>query len=453
MTTTTSPLPAGGRSREEIAKHEIGITTISRSTAWMTVVAFLVLIFTVPALEWLGASVGVTNESPKTWAHLTGIPESVRSRLAEARAAHFSLWGRTVAVNRGVLSGLQDFERGLEQESWLGQRLRPYAQFLLTRWLGAGNERVYPGRDGWLFYRPDVESVTGPGFLEPSQMARRIRSTPEWQSPPQPDPRIPLRQLKRDLEARGIALIVMPTPVKPTVHPEKLASRLAGELTPIQNASYARFVADLNAAGVLVFDSSPILAAERRTSPQFMATDTHWRPEALERAAEALVAFIEQHVSLPRLPEPAYRLERIEFHYPGDIARMLDLPPRAQLFAPDHIWPTLVVNRDGSPWRASREADVLLLGDSFSNIYTGETFGGPRTGGLAAHVSYLLRRPLDRITENGGGSYATREMLQRDPDRLEGKKLVVYQFATRELAFGDWKVISLAVSRSTNKPR
>ena len=37
----------------------------------------------------------------------------------------------------------------------------------MTGWLGAGNERVYPGRDGWLFYRPDVEYVTGRGFLDP----------------------------------------------------------------------------------------------------------------------------------------------------------------------------------------------------------------------------------------------------------------------------------------------
>jgi hypothetical protein len=453
MTTTTSPLPAGGHSREEIAKREIGITTISRPTAWMTVVVFLALIFSVPALEWLGTTIGVTNESPKTWAHLTQIPQSVRSRLAEATAAHLSLWGRTVAVNRGVLSGLQDFERGLEQESVLGQRLRPYAQFLLTRWLGAGNERVYPGRDGWLFYRPDVESVTGPGFLEPSQMAKRIRSTPEWQLPPQPDPRIAFRQFKKDLDTRGIALIVVPTPVKPSIQPEKLTARFAGRSAPVQNASYARFVADLTAEGILVFDPSPILMTEGRTSPQFLATDTHWRPEAMEAVAEVLVTFITQHVPLPAVPEPAYRLERVEVDYIGDTARLLDLPSGIELFAPARIWPTRVLNRDRSPWRAARDADVLLLGDSFSNVYTGESFGGNSAAGFAAHVSYLLRRPVDRLVENAGGSYATREILQRDPARLVGKKLVVHQFATRELAFGDWKVIPLAVSRLTDRPR
>ena len=44
----------------------------------------------------------------------------------------------------------------------------------MTGWLGAGNERVYVGRDGWLFYRPDVEYLTGRGFLDPAQIERRI---------------------------------------------------------------------------------------------------------------------------------------------------------------------------------------------------------------------------------------------------------------------------------------
>ena len=58
-------------------------------------------------------------------------------------------------------------------------------------------------------------------------------------------------------------------------------------------------------------------------------------------------------------------------------------------------------------------------------------------------LSYALRRPIDRIVQNDEGAFATRAMLQRTPDRLEGKRVVVYQFAERELAFGDWKVIGL----------
>src|SRR3970040_559590 len=49
-------------------------------------------------------------------------------------------------------------------------------------------------RDGWLFYRPDVEYLTGRPFLEPAQIQRRIRAAPEWTVPPVSDPRPALIQ-------------------------------------------------------------------------------------------------------------------------------------------------------------------------------------------------------------------------------------------------------------------
>ena len=47
----------------------------------------------------------------------------------------------------------------LEETSFLRHWLLPPAQELLCR-VGAGNEEVYLGRDGWLFYRFDVDHLT-----------------------------------------------------------------------------------------------------------------------------------------------------------------------------------------------------------------------------------------------------------------------------------------------------
>ena len=443
MTVAAESLPTGGRSREEIAKIEIGVTTIAPLTAWLLLLTLVAMIFAVPAFELI-APRDDDQAAPTTWSHLVQIPAGIRQRLAEANALPgATLWQRTLAVNRAILSGLQDFERGLEQESRLGRALRPPAQLVMTRWLGAGNERAYPGRDGWVFYRPDVEYVTGPGFLDPSQQKRRIAATPEWTSPPQPDPRPALLQFKRDLDARGIALVVVPTPVKPVIHPEKLAPRLAETSGPVHNLSYRTFIADLKAQGIVVFDPSDILADGRLASPQYMAADTHWRPEALEAVAEGLAAFVEARIALPAVPEPGYRLERTEQRYLGDTGRMLDLPPGATLYPPELIYPTRVLRADGSAWRPSRDADVLVLGDSFSRIFATASWDPDRAAGFVEHLSYILGRPLDRIVQDDNGAFATREMLYRDPERLTGKRIVIYQFATRELAAGDWKLISL----------
>jgi hypothetical protein len=72
--------------------------------------------------------------------------------------------------------------------------------------------------------------------------------------------------------------------------------------------------------------------------------------------------------------------------------------------------------------------------------------------GLAEQLSFALNRPVDAILRNDDGAYATREILSRElaqgEDRLAGKKIVVWQFAARELAVGDWKLLDMTLTQS-----
>jgi alginate O-acetyltransferase complex protein AlgJ len=86
---------------------------------------------------------------------------------------------------------------------------------------------------------------------------------------------------------------------------------------------------------------------------------------------------------------------------------------------------------------------VLLLGDSFANIYSGEDLDWGQNAGLAEHISLASGRGVDRLVLNAGGASATRAALARDSGRLEGKTAVVYEFAARDLSSGDWKIIPL----------
>jgi alginate O-acetyltransferase complex protein AlgJ len=433
-------LPSGGPSREEIARRELGHTQIAPTTARILLAWFVAAILAVPTIELLGARARAASGVAVSWSHLLGLPRAIRTHLADNPPKEGRAWQRLQSANRVVLAGLSAFEGGLEDESILGQTLRPRTQAMMTRWLGAGNERVYAGENRWLFYRPDVEYLTGAGFLDPSQQQRRTDAVSEWETPPQPDPRRAIMQLQNQLARRGIALVVIPTPVKPGVHPEMLSRRYAGTSVVLQNPSFAAFVDDLRQNGVLVFDPSTILASGRADGPQYLAMDTHWRPEAMELVAEQLRDFIAANASLPPVDDPGYLVERVEVSNIGDVARMLDLPPGQPLHAPETVWLRRVLQPDGSAWRPSRDADVLVLGDSFANIYTLESLGWGTSAGLVEQLSFVLRRPLDRIVQNDDGAFATRVMLMQDPERLNGKRVVVYQFAARELSMGDWKM-------------
>lgn len=458
-------------SREEIAKIEIGHTNVSPRVAGTLVVWFLLMLAVLPAAEVFGVA---SSGDLGPWSHLAGVPDTIRERLTALRAESQEpgMWRQLVASNRAVLQGLSGFERSLEDQSVVGRALRPPTQWVLSGALGAGNERVYVGRDGWLFYRPDVEYVTGRGFLEPAEMARRIAAADEYEQPPQPDPRPAILQFKRDLERRGITLVLMPTPVKPVVHGDRLwpgngagRPRTEGEpdarlngaadgtaaLAGLHNASYRAFLDELTRAGVLVFDPSAELASASASGPQYLATDTHWRPEAMQRVAESLASFLERHVPLPAVPPPGYTAQRREAQQLGDTAVMLDLPQGQTLYPPERVTLRFITDASGDPWRADRAADILLLGDSFTNMYSLATMGWGESAGLAEQLSYILQRPVDRIVQNDQGAHATRAILRREldaaVDRLMGKRVVVWQFAARELSSGDWKLIEIPQSR------
>jgi hypothetical protein len=438
-------LPGGGPSREQIARRDLGHTTVSRDVVRLLLAFFLAVIALVPIAELAVARArrALNVDTDTAWSQLFRIPREVRFHVAGfmPSAQESGLWQLVVSTNRIVLAGMIGFERMLEDESLLGGTLRPPAQLVMTDWLRAGNERVYIGRDNWVFFREDVEYLTGRRFLDPAQVMRRVAAAPEWTAPPQPDPRRAIVQFRDDLAARGITLVVMPTPLKPGVHPEMLSRRYTGATGVLQNESYRSFVDDLRKADVVVFDPSEMLATARRSGPQYLISDTHWRPETMEAVAEQLAGFIAEHAPLPVVADPGYQVERSEVSNAGDIARMLDLPGTQRLFPPESVWLRRILQPDGTPWASSRDADVLVLGDSFANIYALESMGWGTSAGLVEQLSYTLRRPLDRLVQNDEGSFATRALISMDPDRLNGKRVVVYQFAARELAFGDWKEI------------
>jgi len=436
--------------REEAALAEVGRTDFSRGAARALAAVFVATVLA-PAVVQSVRDVRehLVGRRASAWPQALDIAGSLPAagkRFAEAEGSAF---GRLLAANRLLQRDMDRYEDALEDESVLGKAVRPKVQALLAGWLGAGNEEAYVGREGWLFYRPGFDYVTRPGFLEARELHRRAASGSEWQRVPQPDPRMAILEFHEQLAARDVRLVVMPTPVKPVIEPERMAAAYEGGASAVQNPSYPRFVSDLERAGVWVFDPSEAMLGTRRGSgrPAYLATDTHWTPQAMEAAAQGLAAFIGDHVPLPPLPPTGQQSAAVEVENSGDIAVMLDLPESHSLLRPERVRVEQVRRRDGGLWRADTSADVLVLGDSFSNVYSLEAMGWGESAGLVERLSLALDRPVDRMVRNDAGAWATRALLARElergRDRLAGKRVVVWQFAMRELAVGDWRRIPM----------
>jgi alginate O-acetyltransferase complex protein AlgJ len=191
---------------------------------------------------------------------------------------------------------------------------------------------------------------------------------------------------------------------------------------------------------------------DRSGNAVYLATDTHWRPEAMELAAAELARLIEERIVLSGTAvDRDWRQTPQIVKNLGDIATMLKLRKNLGVLDEDVVTIRPVTDAAGVPWRPDPAAEVLLLGDSFANIYSLDMMNWGGAAGLAEQLDFALHRPVDTILRNDEGAYATREMLRRElaqgEDRLAGKKVVVWQFAARELAVGDWKLLDMTLKQ------
>ena len=448
------------RTREEQARLEVGHTEISSPVKWTLFVIGMFTLFSVPTVQtYFEIQQDAEGSREIPWPQCCEIFDALPRARTVYRESNGGWISKTFRANAVLLETIDKYEKDLKAESFLTQFVLPPTQQLLVL-AGSGNEKVYVGRQGWLFYRPGVDYCTGPGFLSPLQMARQADSGTEWQSAPQPDPRAAILDFHRQLAERNIRLVIMPTPDKTTIHPEKFSSRYEDRQTSIHNPSYRQFLSEIQAEGVLVCDVTDVLAQyrDRSGNAAYLATDTHWRPEAMELAAAELARLIDEKSVLGATAVDRYR------HQPprdvrnlGDIARMLKLSQNQAVFDEEVVTIRPVSDVAGIPWRPDPAAEVLLLGDSFANIYSLEVMNWGYAAGLAEQLSIALNCPVDTILLNDNGAYATRETLSRElaqgGDRLAAKKVVVWQFAARELAVGDWRLFDMTVGRSRSRDK
>lgn len=438
--------------REEQARREVGRTEISRWLSLALGIAFVATLLLGVAPRFLILSGEVESG--------TGVAASFDAFARQAGAALGARFGGTVFDrNRALHRAVDDLESAVEEASWMRRDLAPGVQSVLSTRLGVGNEQVYLGGGGWLYFRASVDSLTGPPFLASGVLARRSLGGEEWFAPPNPDPLPAIVSWVEKLAERDIALLLVPTPVKASILPGGLAG--AHFVGAVQNASYPDFLDRVRAAGAEVYDPTEVLLALRQEgTPVYLRADTHWRPEAVERVADALARRVEtilanRQVELATVSQ-AYRRQAVRVVNRGDLLELLGLPGNQVLIAEEEIELHRVVDARRRLWRAEVDSPILLLGDSFSNVYSMPELGWGGGAGLAEQLSYNLGLPVDKLVVNAGGAYGARERLvgelAQGRDRLAGKRLVIWQFAQRELASGDWKLLPLPLPTTTMTP-
>ena len=348
---------------------------------------------------------------------------------------------REARSGRSLLRHIQDFESALEDRAVVSTALQPPTQWLQLTLFRQGNEKVVLGRDGWLFYRPGVEFITGEGFGGPAALRPN-----EKEASVNLDPLPAIVKFHEDLKARGIDLAVVPVPVKATIYPERLRRSYDPAQGPPVNRHLETFFRRLEEQGVNVIDLTPALWEAREKEELFLPLDSHWTPRGVSVFAKALGDELKKRFPYLKTVARSYEARPVEVSNTGDVFEMLKLPAGSRPFGKTRVTAGQVYDLETKkPVEKDERSGVVLLGDSAANIYSIGSMGWGESGGLPEHLCLHLGRPLHWITVNGGAPTATRRRLVRDG--LAGRVLVVWEFIMRDLTHPDpgsgWEVFPL----------
>jgi hypothetical protein len=341
---------------------------------------------------------------------------------------------------------LHSYEATLESNSVWKQFFQPRIQEVLSGPLGYGNDKVVLGRDGWLFYQHGLEYVVHQSITDPSTLEQTAKATVDkaMDASPHPDPRPAILELDRECRKAGIHLVVLPIPDKAMLQPTQLGEQKLGERNNVRNnEGYAGLMRQMREAGVDWFDVTPASIAPGDV--RYLVQDTHWAPSFMDTVASALASHIKESGVLPAAAAVSMRTVETNVTRVGDLVDMLKLPLGQALFAPQTVLVHKILDAQGQPVQPDPQANVLLLGDSFTNIYSLRDLGWGTGAGFGEHLAYHLKQRIDVIAFNGGGPVLTRTELARQENaaRLGFKKVIVYEFAIRDLLGENWKPIAM----------
>ncbi len=352
---------------------------------------------------------------------------------------------------------LASYETALEKSSPVRSWVQANLQAVMTQWLGVGNHKVIIGRNGWLLYQPGVDYVAGADFLSRGALSARMKAMKdrEVEKDPHPDPRPALAAFIRDLRKHDVAVLLLPMPDKSMVHSEQLTAQASRAV--LNNPGYKQFTEEMEQAGAVVFDATELTRTTALTGRTlYLAQDTHWRPEWMAEMATAIAGTVQRRFPLPTPSRPLVTSLRTESRRRlGDLVEMLALPTGQSLYAPEEVVATQIFDQaTNRPLTSDPNSDVVLLGDSFTNIYSDPGLGWGEGAGFAAHLGRALGRPLQVIAQNGAASTGARqEFLRTDQARrLYAKKLLIYEFTIHDLTTANWRPLPLPPQQSKPVP-
>lgn len=241
--------------------------------------------------------------------------------------------------------------------------------------LGAGRKGVIVGEDGWFFSAEEFKTVSSADI---DAAVDRIA------------------EVQRDLDARGIRLVLAPLPAKSDIYAEEVPSLVRG---PAMAETYNTFAAALKDRGIVTADTRPALLAAKPFGEVFLKSDTHWSPSGAKATAEAVQTSLQvAGIALPSESVTAQWQTPVSLW--GDLTKFVTSPDYA---------PTVGLTQESVPiYRttvnaAADGADIFGDDTAVPVMLVGTSYSANENWSFADFLRQSLRADVVNVAKEGLG--------------------------------------------------
>lgn len=253
-----------------------------------------------------------------------------------------------------------------------------------------------------------------------------------------------LADMSRQLQSRGIHLVVVPIPSKASIYPDKVRRNYAFGAGPDLNLDHHRWFEALRTANVDTVDLVDRFWSERHreqndpSAATFTIADSHWTWHGIELAADEIANHIEPHLTGVSRTS-GVRRTMIRRPRPNDLISRLrgDVPTEVEQRA-------VLLNGNGKTVLADDPAaPVLVIGDSFADIAVDEG------SGLAQAIEYATGVSTRSAAIFGGSVFTMRAPLANPEMVNPNVRVIVFAFAIRHVITTEWPLVRIAAPVAT----
>jgi alginate O-acetyltransferase complex protein AlgJ len=258
------------------------------------------------------------------------------------------------------------------------------------------------GEDGWLFSKEEFDAT----LKRTPDLAEALKGVTE---------------IRDELAAKGIELVVVPLPAKADIYREHVSyAAIPDDLERL----YEDFRTLLDNAGIRNVETRAPLLEAKGEGLLFLTTDTHWTPLGAAVVADAVGADLGKRDTAYTIADTA-PAER-----EGDLSKFIVTGGLAPLVG---LGPETVVPREAIAPPEATPADIFGP-SSIPFVLTGTSYSANQQWSFGESLKVALGSDVLNLAEEGKGPIAPmRAFLKSDTLRETPPEVVIWEFPVRYL--------------------